>query len=142
MRYSDRYLRSPLTVALTLRALAGVRDALAGKGARLALTIVSSPLDSRKDRSPYLLFHDWQRPGDRKAVINRVSQSLGFEPAVDLSGTQHARELRIAYSDGQEVRLYLDQGFAYWQIAGRERFDFSELPDAKRSNFRIPRQRW
>jgi DEAD/DEAH box helicase domain-containing protein len=125
IRYSDRYLRSPLSVALTLRALAGVRDALAGKGVRLPLTLLSAPLDARKNQTPYLLFHDWQRGADRELVMTQLARSFGFDPAIDLAGAQHARELWIAYQDSQAVRLYLDQGFAHWQIAGRDRFDFS-----------------
>ncbi|MGH6879169.1 MAG: Zn-binding domain-containing protein [Rhizomicrobium sp.] len=128
IRYSDRYLRSPLSVALTLRALAGLRDALMGKGAQLPLKIDSSPLDNRKSQTPSLLFHDWQRASDREAVIARLSGAFAFDPEIALSGAQHARELEIGYRSGQVVRLYLDQGFGYWQIAGRELFDFAASP--------------
>jgi hypothetical protein len=114
-------------VALALRALAGLRDALAGKRAK-TLTLLSSPVDEHKNQTPYLLFHDWQRSADREAVITQLSQSFGFDPAINLAGTQHARELRISYRDRQTVRLYLDQGFAYWHVTGRDRFDFSAPP--------------
>jgi ATP-dependent helicase YprA (DUF1998 family) len=128
IRYSDRYLRSPLCVAVTLRALAGLRDALVGKGTRIRLMLVSSPLDIRKSQAPFLLFHDWQRGDDREAVIARLSQTFTFDPVVDLRGAEHARELQIGYRDGQVAHLYLDQGFGYWQTAGRDRFDFAATP--------------
>jgi hypothetical protein len=128
IRYSDRYLRSPLSVVLTLRALAGLRDALAGKHAKIPLSLLSSPLDARNDQTPYLSFHDWQNSADREAVIQRLAQSFGFDAVIDLTGTQHAREPRIGYRDGRAVRIYLDQGFAYWRVASRERFDFSASP--------------
>ena len=61
LRYSDCYVRSPLTIAVTLRALAGLCNTLVGKGARIPVSLVSSPLDNRKSQIPYLIYHDWQR---------------------------------------------------------------------------------
>lgn len=128
IRYSDRYLRSPLTTAISLRALAGLRDALAGEGARIPVSLVSSPLDSRKSQIPYLIYHDWQRADDREAVIGRLAAALSLDIATDLSGAPHARELQLQYTGNRGVRLYLDQGFGYWQVQGAQRFDFSAPP--------------
>lgn len=92
---------------------------------KVPLKLLSSPLDTRRNQ---VLFHDWQRGGDREAVMAQLSQDFGFDPAIDLRGAHHPREIQICYRDGQVVRLYLDQGFGYWQTAGRDRFDFAARP--------------
>ena len=123
--YSDRYLRSPLSVALALRALAGLRDALAGKGAETPLNLVSSPLNTRSQGStPVLIFHDWQLEAQRQLVVEAIAKSYSFSTTIDFSGASHARKLTLHYRDGRVATVYLDQGFGYWQASGRERFDF------------------
>jgi len=128
LSYSDRYLRSPLTVALTLRALTSLRDALAGKNAVVPLRIVTAPLEERDTRTPYQLSHDWRSATDRADVLKLMAKGMGFDLSFDAGGAAHARQLEIGYRDGRTIRLYLDQGFGYWRASVPGRFDFSASP--------------
>ncbi len=122
--YSDRYLRSPLSVLLAIRAAAGIRDALSGKGSDLPLNIDSAPLNSYNHRSPQFIDHDWLRASDRLDVVKLLAEGMGFGLTLQFNGTEHARQLKIAYRSGQVASLLLDQGFGYWQVA-KEGFDFA-----------------
>lgn len=124
LRYSDRYIRSPLTVAVALHALAGLRDALQSDEADTPLLLTSSPLNQHNRRTPGLIFHDWQRGEDRVEVAQAVAHDLGFDARLDFRGAKHARELQIVYRDGRIAQLYLDQGFGHWQATEAEPFDF------------------
>ena len=96
LSYSDRYLRSPLTVALAWRACAGLRDALAPRGARIPLRIVSAPVSPSQSRLPFHLHDDWQRTEDRDRVAAQLAQFLGFTTTIG-EGAPHWRELCLTY---------------------------------------------
>ena len=61
-------------------------------------------------------------------MIERLAVVFGLDMSADLNGAPHARELQIRYMDDRSVRIYLDQGFGYWQVQGLQRLDFSAPP--------------
>jgi len=132
--YSDRYLRSPLTAALQLRAVASLRDCLASRDVTLPLTIRTAPLDQRGGRMPYLLHHDWQQENDRTAVLQTVGRGWNMQIDFQVGSIDHAREITIVYRSGQAIHLFMDQGFGYWQTSGRDRFEFGSKPSQQASS--------
>jgi hypothetical protein len=125
--YSDRYIRSPLTVALALRSIRSLRSALGDKESSAATRISTFPLPQPSARTHYYIYQDWQRPDDREQVIRRLAESWGLDLDFDEACNLHARELRLLYRDGTGARLYFDQGFGFWRT-GKERFDFGAAP--------------
>jgi superfamily II DNA or RNA helicase len=125
--YSDRYLRSPLTVALALRSIRSIRDALNGKGSGLPVRISTLPLPATYARANYYIYQDWQRPDDREQVIRRLAETWNLDLKFDEACSRHARELHLQFTRGTGARLYFDQGFGFWRT-GKERFDFGASP--------------
>ena len=134
LSYSDRYLRSPLTLALALHACAGLRTALAPSGARIPLRLVSAPPSAALAGQPYFLFHDWPRAADRDAVATRLAQMFGFTVAL-ANDAPHWRELCLRYRDGAVAHLFLDRGFGYWQ-SRRDKFDFTASAEQQAQRLR------
>ena len=124
LTYSDRYLRSPLTVGLAMRSLAALRKLLVDDARKIPLVVTTAPLDVGRGLSPNMLHHDWQRADDRRDVVIRLAQASGFAPEFQVTAVQHARMLAITYRTAS-ARVYLDQGFGYWHTGGGVRFDFS-----------------
>lgn len=127
IRYSDRYLRSPLSIRLALSAFSALRDALAGKGAAIPLTIDSVLLRPDYGRHPYLIGHDWQNEDVRKDVVVGLAKKMGFDVEFNVGGAMHARELTLEYA-ALQVRLRLDQGFGHWRATRSAKFEFGTSP--------------
>jgi DEAD/DEAH box helicase domain-containing protein len=124
IEYTDRYLKSPLTVRLIheiLRSAPGLSQSTTMRlrtlgGAR-----------SMNGGYPSRLFHDWARDADRQRVtrslMEQISQtsSVKFAQRTDLS---HARVLSLAYAKST-VKIYLEQGVGFWRMNASEPFDFT-----------------
>lgn len=128
IHYSDRYLRSPLSVALALRSMAGLAKALGDKKVATPLTLNTAPLDLQKAAMPGFIHQDWLRSADRRAVVEQLAHQWGLDCTFTDNGAGHAREINLLYSNGRAVRVFLDQGFGFWKAAGQERFDFNASP--------------
>ncbi len=74
--YSDRYLHAPLPVALMMRTMQALRDALApSRSTDLMVEIRTSPL--REDRyggSPFRLGQNWRDPDDRAETVAKLAR--------------------------------------------------------------------
>lgn len=125
VEYEDRYLFSPLAVAL----LAAVLRSLPGKVARPAAmirTLADRP-GSVGQSQPYAMFHDWCDVATRNHVLRNVVENAGFATSVDATSRHvlpHGRTLRIQNSKGNTAEVMLDQGFGYWRSRGGA-FDFT-----------------
>ena len=128
IHYSDRYLRSPLSVGLAINAMASIAKSLKSGAEFVPLKLTSAPLDDRKQNIPNSLHHDWQRADHRAAVVDILARGARFDCTFEATGAGHAREINLQYTDGKVARIYLDQGFGYWQPAAQERFDFAAPP--------------
>ena len=124
-----RYLRSPLTVLLIRELLGALADYPGGLVASTKCAIAISPLQRNDTQEPRWLHHDWRDATDRRQVFEQVFDRLG-QFALSAEGhTQlpHARELRLAWTDGSAWTLRLDQGVGYWRACNyREPFPFEQ----------------
>jgi hypothetical protein len=59
---------------------------------------------------------DWREESQRNDVLKLLLEMAGFSADVR-RGPPHYRALQIEAKDKTSLRLWLDQGFAYWQIA-------------------------
>jgi len=116
VKYSDRYLRSPLVLML-LKALLETLSGYPGginKGTRLS--VCTSELLRNDTREPRFVYHDWRDASDRREVFElllKMSDATEFkeERKVNLP---HAREFRLSWDNGHTWILRLDQGVGYW----------------------------
>lgn len=135
--YHDRYLFTPLSVALLASVIQSVRD-IVGAARWLAPTITVTTTVSRGAESgfrPRTVYSDWVSCDDRKAVIGSVLAKVSEHAALKMANraeTQHGRYLVVEFGSGACLTVRLDQGVSYWRaVAGRRNresahFDFSK----------------
>lgn len=125
--YSDRYLRSPETVVFLRAFMLGLKKIAGNFLVNSSFKINTCPIDLRNSNTPRFTEHDWRDAQDRKDVIEQIFQS-GYGrfifteyKAYDL---HHARVLELAWDDGTQWEIRLDQGFGYWRSKTKETFPF------------------
>ena len=129
LHYSDRYLRSPLTLLLIRELSRALADYPGGLVAITQLAITTSELQRIDTQESRWLYHDWRDATDRRQVFEKVFDSLGQFTLYEKVHTQmpHARELRLTWTDGIVWTLRLDQGVGYWRACNyREPFPFEQ----------------
>lgn len=140
--YRDRYLNSPLPVALLLDLIGAIKDMHQARWGNPTIEIVSVavPEDSRNFAPPSQVFHNWQSTTVRDKAIQAAFGQRGMNAVIrplPKNLASHARSLEIGMLDGHKLKLWLDQGFGYWSSprpgtrAARTAstwFGFNELP--------------
>jgi DEAD/DEAH box helicase domain-containing protein len=129
VHYSDRYLRSPLTVLLLRELLGALAHYAGGLVTSTRCTITTSQVQRHDTQDPRWFYHDWRDATDRRQVFTQVFETLGqFSLLEDVSThLPHARELRLIWADGIAWTLRLDQGVGYWRACNaREPFPFEQ----------------
>lgn len=126
VRYTDRYIRSPLNA----RVLFNVLDTLKGLGVTEETRFVLQTAEVRRDsaRYPREWGDDWTERRDQEAVLEGVMGLLKGKADVDIRPTRdltHARELALTWEDGASWELRLDQGLTFLEPARREEFPFA-----------------
>lgn len=126
--YSDRYLRSPWSIALLNSFFQVFRsDALKEVKIQTAASSESQP--------GYMFTHDWVHGRDLTAVATRwLTGTLRAPVIVDIApksgDLQHSRVLTVQWASGIKSRIILDQGMGYWRLDVNDRtcgrFDFSQ----------------
>jgi DEAD/DEAH box helicase domain-containing protein len=140
VHYSDRYLRSPLTVLLIRELLGALADYPGGLVAGTRLAITTSQLQRNDTQESRWLHHDWRDATDRRQVSEKIFDSLGQFILYEKVYTQmaHARELRLSWSDGSVWTLRLDQGVGYWRACNyREPFPFEQPVGRQAEHLRL-----
>jgi len=137
VRYTDRYIRSPLNARL----LFGVLDALKDRGVSDATRYTLQTAEVRRDnlRYPRVWGDDWNDRSDQESVLNGLLSLLRGAVEVQIVTTReltHARELVLLWEDGATWELRLDQGLSFLEAARREDFPFAVAVDAQVSAIR------
>ncbi|WP_246136924.1 helicase-related protein [Myxococcus llanfairpwllgwyngyllgogerychwyrndrobwllllantysiliogogogochensis] len=145
--YTDRYVRSPLTVRLVRelgRALAERHGVITPS---TQVLIRTTRLDeSSNQRLGRQLEHDWMRTVDRDAVLSTLLKGWLFQVQPDTRDrVPHARTLSLRWADGQQARIRLDEGVGFLIPEPRRSFDFgmSTAEQARRlasETFRVERR--
>ena len=64
------------------------------------------------------LYHNWPNVLDRASAISAAFDYCGMDSvlrSMDKRDAMHARLLEIETDDGHLTKIWLDQGFSYWQ---------------------------
>ncbi|PMM86768.1 helicase [Vibrio breoganii] len=116
--YSDRYINAPLPFALCFTTI----GALLGHYENCRAKIITSRLhDGRFE--PVSVQDNWICDRDREALVDScIDQSnLDIEfVTLDKYQIPHARTLKLTFSDGSAVSIWLDQGFGFWWVDTRD----------------------
>lgn len=122
IEYSDRYLNSPLTVMLALKAMSGIASKLAS-GAKIDLRVSTAPLRLDSDRLPFRLNHDWQGERTRAEIVKLYGERLNVQPFLAVERCPHSRKMKLLFEDGAAI-IAFDQGFGFLRTASPTLFDF------------------
>ncbi|MDX8541538.1 DEAD/DEAH box helicase [Mesorhizobium abyssinicae] len=118
LKYSDRYLFSPLAVRL-------VTELMGGFGARDADVTITT-LNARttgQARDSRLIQSDWSDLGDRATLLRQMLAEVAPRSMVDLMHRMgHRRRLDFVTDRGSGT-VFFDQGVGSWKAVGRIPFD-------------------
>jgi DEAD/DEAH box helicase domain-containing protein len=131
VEYSDRYLRSPLSVRLLAEVLSSLSACAGGIDATTRISVQSSSEDPR--RGSYgppepRVYANWRRAEDQEAVTRAaLAARVPGEAIVQLGTTgniAHFRYFRLTWPDGRRAEIRLDQGLSGMRVAsGNARFN-------------------
>lgn len=131
--YQDRYVRAPLPARLLAEVLHefGRHAGAAVVDARYHV-LTTPPRQEVGD--PDLVGHNWRTGPELKAGIGSLLAEFDLTADVtlgDLRRVKHPRELRIAWEDGKQWRVRLDQGFGFMQVPERITHPFRKSAQAQ-----------
>lgn len=134
--YTDRYLHSPVNLALLFQVVKGLRGTIGNERAsdfdlKLVTTWKNAP------QPPYYyqnkIKHDWHDSAQRDEVIKLLFDEPGINFSLevkDKADTSHGRFLEAKFSSGRTLVVRFDQGVSFWTPAWTSRletiaFDFN-----------------
>jgi hypothetical protein len=137
IRYQDRYLFTPLSIALLVELIVGLRDRVGRErwaNPKVGITTTEQRATAEANvRS--MVWVDWPDTQIRNRVAIHALQYLGIDLnliVVGKTGTQHNRSMEIHLESGQCLIIRLDQGVSYWRAVATDRsaliFDFGLEP--------------
>jgi hypothetical protein len=122
IQYSDRYLFTPVSIALLLEIIAGLRE-IVGPARWDNPDIVVTTTRSRggaESRIVNTVYADWRDLSVRDAVMEASFGYLGLDAKLavqDKFVVQHGRVLDVGFSNGKHLIVRLDQGVSYWRVS-------------------------
>lgn len=139
--YTDRYLHSPLVVALLTEVVEGLRVEGNGSLGDGPLVVKTQEVPPNEGRVIPRIWANWPSSKERDAVIGSSLGYCGIDVDVriyDKSRIPHARTLELTFDGGAGLRIRLDQGLGYWSPPpsnerglGATYFDFSTPPETQ-----------
>ncbi len=135
--YHDRYLNSPLPVALLIDFISELKLAYKERWAVQSIDLLVAPFkeDSSEFNRPMYVFNNWPNVSERDSAIAAAFDYCGMDINLRSMGKRdamHARLLEIETEEGSILKIWLDQGFSYWQSQSlyrqQLRFSFGEKP--------------
>ena len=119
IEYSDRYLFTPLAVALLIEVVACLRQALGqARCEGVLVSIVTTGVRGSGDNRAYgTVYADWTSTKDRDAVARLAFGRVGIQCTVSVPDrmVQHGRALVLSFASGNVLTIRLDQGISYWR---------------------------
>jgi ATP-dependent helicase YprA (DUF1998 family) len=126
LTYRDRYLFTPLSVALLAEVVCGLRQ-IVGKerwGHHNLLVITTSHRSAGANTTRNMIWSDWQEMNVRDQVLEATFRYQGIDASVQLADTTttgHGRSLKVKWSSGKKLTVRFDQGVSYWRAHANSR---------------------
>jgi len=128
IRYSDRYLRSPLVLLLLRSLIEGLSVFSGGLAAPTRLSVKTTQLERVGIDQPRRIYHNWRDGEDRREVVNSwfgdKFYNFHWDDKYTTNESPHERILELIWADGSKCKITLDQGLGYWRIAHGIRSEF------------------
>ena len=125
--YSDRYVKSPLAMALVVQIFHQLqfRNDL---DSSIVYEFYGRQFTSEPHYNPRLLHNDWLSSNTRDYVFEEALIYCGLNANIlSKEKLSHPRSLQLNFISGEIVRIRLDQGFGYWKSSDyRFTFNFRE----------------
>lgn len=120
--YRDRYLFTPLSIALLAENVSGLRQVVGrGRWADPVMEVITTNRRaSGENHARNTVWADWQDLAMRDQTLIETFRHQGIGASVQLahsSETGHGRVMEISFSSGKILTLRLDQGVSYWRAA-------------------------
>jgi hypothetical protein len=134
VRYSDRYIKNPLALALFLEMISTIKRRYSTQWdpAFIQLTVMEPDAPRYPLSSPTSIWHDWGTSANLADAARAAFDYCGMDLQVILASKHecpHARTLEVSLSSSSVLRVSLDQGFSCWKVQRR----FRDEP--QRTNF-------
>ncbi len=128
VRYSDRYLRSPLVLLLLHSLIKGLSKFSGGMSVNTRLLVQTSSLERVGNEQSRRVYHNWLDGEDRRDVVNSWfgNEFANFQWDDESANSElpHERKLELIWIDGSYCKIILDQGVGYWRIMHGIRSEF------------------
>lgn len=126
IRYSDRYLCSPLSILLLHNLLSELVN-LSVLEEKTSLLIQTATLGRSNANSPLKISHDWTDGDDRKMTVNKwfeeSFQKFNWDEKSKFD-LPHERRLEITWENGKLFTVILDQGVGSWKLPSAIKSEF------------------
>lgn len=141
IRYQDRYLFTPLSLALLSELIVGLRDQVGReRWANPMVSIATTQQRTAGESIPRsVVWADWPDIKLRDQVFAQALQYLGVDlelQVTERATTQHGRVLEVDFNSGRRLTVRLDQGVSYWRAVATGKggraslmFDFGLDPE-------------
>ncbi len=120
--YNDRYLFTPLSVALLTEVVGGLKDVVGFERwavDRCQIVTTNCRLDGG-GRAKNTVWSNWHETVVRDENLKSTFEYVGIEAtvsSVDSATTSHGRLLEVEFASGRMLTLRFDQGVSYWRSA-------------------------
>lgn len=119
--YSDRYLFSPLSLALLVDLVSRLKEVVGqARWDNPEITITTTDVRGSGGNTSYnKIFSDWPDLLVRDAVAKGSFEYLGLRTKILVPSkfsVQHGRVLEVRFSDEKLLSVRMDQGVGYWRV--------------------------
>lgn len=119
--YSDRYLFSPLSLALLVDLVSRLKEVVGqARWDNPEISVTTTDVRGSGGNPSYnKIFSDWPDLTVRDAVAKGAFEYLGMRTQILVPSkfsVQHGRVLEVKFSDGKVLSVRMDQGVGYWRI--------------------------
>jgi DEAD/DEAH box helicase domain-containing protein len=144
IEYTDRYLKTPLTVRLLLETFAYLRKEFPtsfSDATEVRVNTCATDPDARG--YPREFHHDWRDPADRRQTITVAATTLGLAVdfhELDRRRLPHHRGYTLSFSESGDWRMRLDEGFGFLGQGNKpDPFPFHSPPQRQAEKLLQPR---
>lgn len=140
IEYSDKYLFTPLNLAVLKEVVVGLRNYVGfAFWKNVPLVVSTLPTRSNEYKGKHgFLYSDWMNSNERTSVLIALFEYVGIAATVQTT-QQHSRALIVHFENNKTLTIRLDQGVSYWRLKNNPYrqsispyFDF-ELPEPEQA---------
>lgn len=118
--YRDRYLFTPMSIALLAEVVGGLRNAVGHDlwSIEKFEIVTTNRRLAGENRTRNTVWADWHDANVRDQVVQATFDYIGMGTLIsagDGGTTGHGRLLEVGFASGKKLTLRLDQGVSYWR---------------------------